>query len=58
MSSPSLAEITERRDLGGCILRYSFSYRTLGEEYLTDVKMKLKKDRYIDWDDWHFPGSP
>lgn len=44
--------------LYGDQIRYHIPYSTDGQDFLIDITLELVKDRYIDWSDWHFPGSP
>lgn len=44
--------------LYGYHIRYHIPYSTDGQDFLIDVTLEFKKDRFIDWSDWHFPGSP
>ena len=55
---PFLGDILKAHPLYGYRIRYHIPYSTEGQDFLIDVTLEFKKDRFIDWSDWHFPGSP
>lgn len=56
--APFLGDILKAHPLYGYRIRYHIPYSTEGQDFLIDVTLEFKKDKFIDWTDWHFPGSP
>lgn len=55
---PFIGQIIQAEQLYGYRIRYHIPYSTGDKDFLIDVTLEFKKDRFIDWSDWHFPGSP